>query len=178
MASAAHHIVANPASVTGSIGVIIRTRNVSSLLDKIGVKSDSIKSGQYKDILSPYRENTTDERDLLQAIVNESYDQFLQAIVEGRGMPLKELKPLADGRIYTGTQAQKVELVDSLGNYSDALAKAAELAKIKGEPVVRNYTGVVNPFSAFFSTSLEQLLPGYQDAQLNRWHKIPLMLME
>jgi protease-4 len=179
IASAAHHIVANPASLTGSIGVIIRTQNVSDLFDKIGVKSDSIKSGQYKDILSPYRQTTVDERSLLQAIVNDSYNQFLQAIVEGRNMPLPQLKPLADGRLYTGTQAKAVKLVDSLGNYHDALNKAAELAKIKGEPQVRNYTdGFINPFSVLFSASLEQLIPGYQEARLARWHQIPLMLME
>ena len=180
VASAAHHIVANPASLTGSIGVIIRTQNVSSLLDKIGVQTGTVQSGQYKDILSPYRDTTPDERTLLQGIVVESYQQFLEAIVAGRDLSVDQIKPWADGRVFTGTQAQDAKLVDSLGNYTDALDKVVELANIKGKPKVRNYTGSRWPESLeqLFSSSLDQLLPGYQEARLAQWRKIPLALME
>ncbi len=182
VASAAHHIVTNPTTVTGSIGVIIRTQNLSSLLDKVGVANSTIQSGQYKDILSPYRSPKPGETELLQGIVTESYQQFLDSIVAGRDISLEKLKPLADGRIFTGTQAQKAGLADSLGNYADALDKVAELAKITGEPRVRNYgkgEGLLRQIlSDSLSISLEQWLPGYQQARFASSEKVPLALME
>ncbi len=180
IASAAHHIMANPASVTGSIGVIIRTQNVSPLLDNIGVETNTIQSGQFKDILSPFRETTEGEQAILQEIVSGSYQQFLNAIVEGRDISLEELRPLADGRIFTGEQAQEVNLVDSLGNSFDALQKTAELAGIEGKPNIRNYTSpnLRESLGIFLSASWKQLLPGYKEAQLLRWNKIPLTLMQ
>lgn len=174
VASAADHIVANPASVTGSIGVIVRTQNLSPLLDKIGVESGSIQSGPYKDILSPFRDTTTPEREIIQGVVMESYEQFLKAIVAGRGISLDQLRPLADGRIFTGSQALEVKLVDSLGNLHTALDKTAELAKIQGEPRVRNYS--TGSIWESFLPSFESLAPGYQHQQ--SWQKIPLALME
>lgn len=176
VASAADHIVANPTTVTGSIGVIIRTQNLSSLLDRVGVKSNTIQSGQYKDILSPFRETKPAEQAILEGIVMDSYQQFLNAIVAGRGISLNQLKPLADGRIFTGTQALNAKLVDSLGNSHTALDKTAELAGIKGEPNVRNYS-VGSVWESFFP-SFESMIPGYQQAKLARWNKIPLALME
>ena len=183
IASAAHHIIANPSSVTGSIGVIVRTQNVSSLLDKIGVQTSTIQSGPLKDILSPFRDTKPEERQILQSVVNESYQQFLEAIVAGRDMPIEKLKPLADGRIYTGTQAKEKNLVDSLGNYHDALETTAELANISGEPKVRDFgkSKLFEGFGPFLSSSLGQGLPQEwlsSEAQWTRWHKIPLTLME
>lgn len=180
VASAAHHIVANPASTTGSIGVIIRTQNISSLLDKVGIQTNTIQSGQYKDILSPFRETTASERAILQSIVTESYQQFLNAIVSSRKISLEQLRPLADGRIFNGEQALQVKLVDSLGNSYDALKKTAELANIQGEPFVRNYSfsSWQESLRVFFSSSLEQFVPSYQEVRLARWHKIPLALWE
>lgn len=181
VASAADHIVANPSTVTGSIGVIVRTQNVSSLLNKVGVQTSSYQSGPYKDILSPFRESKPKEREILQGIVDDSYDQFLQAIVAGRNISLAKLKPLAEGQIYTGSQAKAVNLVDSLGNYTDALQKTAEIAKIKGKPEVRDF-GKTNPFGEswdlFSSTIWQQWLPGFAKAQSFRWQNIPLTLME
>ena len=179
IASAADHIVANPGSVTGSIGVIIQTQNISDLFDKIGIQTNTIQSGQYKDILSPFRETTEGEQAILQEIVAQSYQQFLEAIVAGREIPLEALRPLADGRIFTGEQALQVNLVDSLGNIYDAIQKAAELANIEGEPRVRNYSAIPSlrrSLEIFLSTSLEHLIPYYQDVQLIRWNKIPLAL--
>lgn len=176
VASAANHIVANPTTVTGSIGVIIRTQNFSSLLDRVGVRSSTVQSGQYKDILSPFRETKPAEQAILEGIVMDSYQQFLNSIVAGRDISLDELKPLADGRIFTGTQALKVKLVDSLGNSHTALDKTAELANIKGEPNVRNYS-VGNVWESFLP-NFESMIPGYQQVKLAHWHKIPLALME
>ncbi|MEC4814930.1 MAG: signal peptide peptidase SppA [Scytonema sp. PMC 1069.18] len=180
IASAAHHIVANPATITGSIGVIVQTQNFSPLLDKVGVEFNNVKSGQYKDILSPFRDTSDTERTIIQQIVTQSYQQFLNAIVAGRGITLANLKPLADGRIFTGEQAQRLKLVDSLGNYHDALMKTAELANIQGEPSVRNYSygSWQNPFDIFLSSSIERFIPGYQQFQQVSWDKIPLALWQ
>ncbi|MDJ0703774.1 MAG: signal peptide peptidase SppA [Leptolyngbyaceae cyanobacterium MO_188.B28] len=179
IASAADHIVANPGTLTGSIGVIIQTQNISDLFDKIGVQTNTIQSGQYKDILSPFRGRTEDEQALLQEIVAQSYQQFLDAIVAGRGIAMEALRPLADGRIFTGEQALEVQLVDSLGNTYDAIQKAAELANIEGEPSVRNYSSITSlrqSLGIFLSSSLEHLIPYYQEVKITRWNNIPLAL--
>lgn len=182
IASAANHIVANPSSITGSIGVIVRTQNVSSLLDKIGVQTNTIQSGPLKDILSPFRETKPEERKILQSVVDESYQQFLDAIVAGRGMSKDKLKPLADGRIFTGAQAKENNLVDSLGNYYDALKTAAELANISGEPKVRDFGkgSLLGDLGPFLSKSNPPLPAEWlsSDSQWPRWHKIPLTIME
>ncbi len=182
VASAANHIVANPSTLTGSIGVIMHTQNFSPLLDKLGVQPGTVQSGRFKDILSPYRSTTEDERKILQGIVSDSYEQFLASIVEGRNISLAELRPLADGRIFTGAQAKKLKLVDSLGNYRDAVKKTAELIQVKGEPKVRNYTnkslsgsllGRLLPFS------VGPMLPsGPSELKAQNWNKVPLALME
>jgi protease IV len=182
VASAANHIVANPSTLTGSIGVIMHTQNFSPLLDKLGVQPGTIQSGRFKDILSPYRNTTEDERKILQGIVSDSYEQFLTSIVEGRNISLAELRPLADGRIFTGAQAKKLKLVDSLGNYRDAVKKTAELIQVKGEPKVRNYTN-----KSLSGSLLGRLLPfsvgpippsGSSELKAQNWNKVPLALME
>ena len=178
VACAADRIVANPATITGSIGVIVSTANISSLLDKIGVQLGNLKSGQYKDILSPYDDLSEGERDIVQQIVTQSYQQFLDAIVASREITLEELKPLADGRIFTGEQAKQENLVDSLGNSYDALQTLAELANIEGEPKVRNYTTPSWQDSlGIFASSWQQLLPSIEKAYLNRWNSSRLNLM-
>lgn len=159
VASAADRIMANPATLTGSIGVIVSTQNISALLDKIGVRVGNIKSGRYKDILSPYDDLSEGERNIVEEIVAQTYQQFLDAIVASREITLEELKPLADGRIFTGEQAKQVNLVDSLGNYYDALQQVAELAEITGEPKVRNYTSPDwrDSLGIFLSSSWQQI---------------------
>lgn len=185
IASAADHIVANPSSITGSIGVIVQTQNVTSLLDKVGVQTNTFTSGPLKDLLSPFRETKPEERKILQSIVDDSYQQFLDAIIAGRGMSLEKLKPLADGRIYTGTQAKDNKLVDSLGNYYDALDKTAELANISGDPKVKDFGkgslfGDFGPFLSTSNQSFPQLTTEWlsSKSQWPRWHKIPLTIME
>jgi protease IV len=134
IASAAHKIFANPGTITGSIGVIIESANIEQLLGKIGLKSVVIKSGQYKDILSPTRELGDDEKRLVQGVIDNIHGQFVEAVALGRGLPRTKIAEIADGRIFSGEQAKTLGLVDELGNLEDAINYAAEKAGISGEP--------------------------------------------
>lgn len=136
LASACDKVVAHPGSLLGSIGVIFNTMNVEGLFAKLGLRSDPIKSGRLKDIGSPTRAMTREERELLQALIDDAYGQFLGAVSRGRGIPEDKLRPLADGRIFTGRQALGLGLVDSLGDSQDAVKMAAELGGISGKPKV------------------------------------------
>ncbi|MEN6440274.1 MAG: signal peptide peptidase SppA [Syntrophobacter sp.] len=131
---AANHIVANPGTITGSIGVIIYFPNFRELFEKIGYQMTTIKSGQFKDIGNPSREMTPAEKDLIQTTINESYAQFVRDVALSRHLPEDQVRPVADGRIIMGEKAQQLKLVDELGNFEDAVNKAAELGKIEGEP--------------------------------------------
>jgi protease-4 len=138
LAAACDKIVAHPGSLTGSIGVIFEVSNMEGLFAKIGYKSDPIKSGAHKDIGSPARPMTAEERRILQSLIDDAYAGFVQAVSEGRKLPVDVVKPLADGRIYSGNQALANHLVDQLGDSKDALKLAADLAGIKDEkPKVR-----------------------------------------
>ena len=128
---AADKIVANPGTLTGSIGVIINLMNFKALADKVGVEPEVIKSGLFKDIASPYKKMTKEEHDILLALIMDSYEQFTTAIAEGRKIPIEKVKTIADGRIYSGRQAQKLGLVDELGSYSDALALLQTMTKAR-----------------------------------------------
>lgn len=134
IASASDKIVANPGSVTGSIGVILELANVSGLMKKVGVESVVIKSGKFKDVGSLFRTMMPEERELLQGVIDDTYDQFVEAVSAGRGINKEDLIPIADGRVFTGRQAKKLGLVDELGNMQDAIKITADLAGIKGEP--------------------------------------------
>ena len=124
----AKNIVANPGTITGSIGVILRGNNLERLLDKIGVSFQTIKSGPYKDILSFDRQLTIEEEQILQDLIDTSYDQFVETVAEGRNLEVETVKTFADGRIFTGEQALKLGVVDRLGTEEDARRWAAELA--------------------------------------------------
>jgi protease-4 len=141
---AAHQIVANPATLTGSIGVISTVPNFEGLLDKIGIEMLVIKSGEMKDQLSPYREPTEQEIAHWQEITDEAYEQFLGIVTEARGLDPDEARELADGRVYTGRQALELGLIDELGNLSDAIDLATELAGIEGEPRIIEYQQAPN----------------------------------
>jgi protease-4 len=136
IACAADRIVANPGSLTGSIGALMQFANVEELLKKVGLKSAVIKSGKYKDIGAPTREMTPEERVLLQGVVDDIYDQFLGTVSASRNISVEELRPVADGRIFTGRQALKMGLVDELGDMERSVDVAANLAGIKGKPEV------------------------------------------
>lgn len=134
VACASDWIVANPGTLTGSIGVIMEFANLEGLFKKIGVEGVVIKSGKHKDIGSPFRSITKDEKELLQAIIDDVYAQFISAVADGRKMKPEAVKELADGRIFTGRQAKELKLVDELGTMQDAINITARLAGIKGEP--------------------------------------------
>lgn len=136
IASASDKIVANPGSITGSIGVILELANISGLMKKVGVESVIVKSGKYKDIGSMFRAMTPEERELIQGVIDDTHDQFIEAVAEGRGMEKEKVIPIADGRVFTGRQAQKLGLVDEIGNMQDAIKITAKLAGIKGKPVL------------------------------------------
>jgi protease-4 len=136
VAAPADHVMANPGTITGSIGVIMEFANIEGLLEKIGLSAVVIKSGVYKDVGSPLREITPEERQLLQGFIDNVYEQFVAAVAEGRKMPVEAVRAIADGRILSGEQAQKLGLLDSLGNIEDAIALAAELGGITGPPSV------------------------------------------
>ncbi len=136
IAAATDRIVANPGTLTGSIGVIMETANVEGLLQKIGVEGVVIKSGKYKDVGSPLRKMSADERGLLQAVMDDVHKQFIEAVAEGRSLELRTAQALADGRIFTGRQAKEAKLVDELGDLEDAIQLAAEVVGIEGEPKV------------------------------------------
>jgi protease-4 len=123
----AEHIVANPGTITGSIGVILRGNNLERLLEKIGVSFKVIKSGPYKDILAFDRELTDPEKNILQEMIDTSYQQFVQTVAEGRKLAVETVRSFADGRIFTGQQALELGVVDRLGTEEDARRWAAEL---------------------------------------------------
>ncbi|NJR40236.1 MAG: signal peptide peptidase SppA [Leptolyngbyaceae cyanobacterium CSU_1_4] len=129
----AEHIIANPGTITGSIGVILRGNNLERLLEKIGVSFKVIKSGPYKDILSFDRELTAPEQTILQELIDVSYQQFVQTVAEGRNLAVETVKSFADGRIFTGQQALELGVIDRLGSEEDARRWAAELAGLDPE---------------------------------------------
>ncbi len=132
VAAATDGIVANPGTITGSIGVIMAYTNFRKVLDKIGMIPVVIKSGPYKDLGSPTKEMSSKERSVLQAFVDQAHQQFVTAVAEARKMDIERVKNLADGRIYTGEEAVKQGLVDRLGNLEDAIQWAGEMGGIEG----------------------------------------------
>jgi protease IV len=136
VACSADKIVANEGTLTGSIGVIIAGIDLTGVFRKLDIKWNVIKSGNFKDILASWKEMSPEERLLLEAIIKDAYSQFTNYVAKGRNMELKEVVKLADGRIYTGTQAKANKLVDELGDLDKAVKLAAELAGLKGEPYI------------------------------------------
>lgn len=134
--SACDQIVANPGTLTGSIGVIMELGNIEELLKKVGVQGYSVKSGANKDIGSPLKPLTPEGRAILQGLVNNVHGQFISAVAKGRKLPEDKVKELADGRVYSGEQAKDLGLVDVLGNMEDAVDLAAKRVGIKGKPQV------------------------------------------
>lgn len=150
-------IVANPATITGSIGVIMQYTNYEGLYDKLGLKEITIKSGPYKDMGSPTRDLTSEEKKILQGVIDDTYEQFVEIVSEGRKIPVEKVKELADGRIFTGRQAVKAGLVDKLGDFYDAVDIAAKEAGIKGKPVLKYYTAP-SPWSILFGSTAHSTL--------------------
>jgi protease-4 len=134
VACGAEKIVANPGSLTGSIGVIMHFTNVEDLFKKVGLRASVIKSGRYKDAGSPFRDMTNEERDLLQAVIDDVHEQFVDVVSASRALDKAKVKEFADGRIFTGRQAAKLKLVDELGDLDHAAGVAATMAKLDGKP--------------------------------------------
>ncbi len=132
----ASKIIANPGTLTGSIGVIMEIPNIKGLMDKIGIKTEVIKSGRHKDLASIFKEMDPEQRRILQSVLDDVHEQFIRAVSEGRNIPVDEIRKIADGRIFTGSQALALRLIDELGNIEDAIKKASELAGIKGKPEI------------------------------------------
>lgn len=136
VACAADKIIANPGTITGSIGVLMEFINVKELFKWAKLRSEVIKSGEYKDLGSPLRDMKAEERQYLQEVIESVHGQFKRAITESRGLSPSQVDEIADGRIFSGEQAMDLGLVDELGNLQDAIAEAAKLAGIEGEPSV------------------------------------------
>ena len=127
---AAESIVANPGTITGSIGVILRGNDLSRVFERIGIRFDTVKSGVYKDILSPDRPLSPEERALLQELIDSSYGQFVRVVAEGRSLTEDTVRGFADGRVFSGEQAKSLGLVDELGDEDHARRLAARLADL------------------------------------------------
>ena len=136
VACASDLIIANPGTITGSIGVLMEFTNIEELFKKIGIKGIVLKSGEHKDIGSPFREMTADERRIIQTVIDNVHQQFIQAVAEGRKLDRTKVVEIADGRILTGEQAKQLGLVDQMGNLQDAIEVTAKMAGIEGKPTV------------------------------------------
>ncbi len=133
VALAANKIVANPATLTGSIGVIMELSNIKELLHKIGVSREAVKSGPFKDIGSPVREMKPEERRLLEEVIKNVHQQFVEVVVKGRRLSREQVEKIADGRIFTGEQARDLGLVDELGSFEDAVELTKKMVGLSGE---------------------------------------------
>jgi protease-4 len=136
VAVAADRIYANPGTLTGSIGVVMQLANLEALLKKVGVEYVVVKAGAYKDVGNFARAMTPEERRILQNLLDDIYDQFIRAVAEGRGLEPQAVRALAEGRVYSGRQAQGLKMVDELGGLDDAIEAAAKLAGLPPKPKV------------------------------------------
>jgi len=137
VAQAGDTIMAYPTCITGSIGVIAMKFNFRGLMDKVGVDTDLVKTGAWKDFWSPFRAASPKEKEMMQQIIEEFYRDFVNVVATGRKMSLKEVQQVADGRIFTAPQAKDLKLVDKIGYLDDALKEAQTLAGIEGARIVR-----------------------------------------
>ena len=137
VAQAGDTIMAYPTCITGSIGVIAMKFNFRGLMDKVGLDTDVVKTGAWKDFWSPFRAATPKEKEMMQQIIEEFYRDFVNVVAQGRKMSLKEVQQVADGRIFTAPQARDLKLIDKIGYLDDALKEAQALAGISGARIVR-----------------------------------------
>jgi len=163
----ADSIVANPGTMTGSIGVLMDFPETTQLLNSLGIEFHSVTSGPYKDAGSPYEEWTEETQEYFSSIVMNTYEQFLATVAEERRMDIEQVRPLADGRVFTGEQAVRNGLVDRLGDQYAAVHLAAEMAGISTEPtVVEAPQGTIRVWDLLFG-DVEQIL--------GRLNQVPLL---
>lgn len=134
IAAPATVIYANPGTITGSIGVLMKFSNIEGLMGKVGMKAFTLKTGKFKDAGSPVREMSPEERNMLQGVIDSTHAQFVRAVAEGRKLPVEQVRRIADGRIFSGEQALSLKLIDRIGTLQDAVEEAGRLAGIEGEP--------------------------------------------
>ncbi len=155
-------IVANPGTLTGSIGVLMEFVNVEQLMSKIGVGVQTIKSKEHKDIGSPFRTMTEKEKVLLQGVITDVYDQFVATVSTERELPVDSVIAMADGRIFTGRQAKELGLVDTLGSLEDAVTITKNLVGMAGEPRLIYPKKKKSLIDIFFEPMDRLLLPKIQ----------------
>ncbi|MEO0869957.1 MAG: signal peptide peptidase SppA [Cyanobacteria bacterium J06642_11] len=170
----AQHIVTNPGTITGSIGVILRGNNLERLLDKVGVSFKVIKSGPYKDILSFDRELTQPEQTILQELIDVSYGQFVSTVATARNLDEDTVRSFADGRIFTGAQALDLGVVDRLGTEADARRWAAELAGLDPEKTEVYTIEERKPFWNKLLPGSEQTAATWMNPQVLNWLEFEL----
>ena len=149
IACAADKIIANPGTLTGSIGVIVKVPNFKELFEKIGYEEQVIKSGKFKDIGSSSRKLTNDERELFQGLIDDIHQQFIESVAKSRDIGIEDIRKIADGRVFTGRQAKEFDLIDNLGTFEDAIDLASELSGITGEPKIVNLKEKSSMFETF-----------------------------
>ena len=158
IACAAEKIYANPGTITGSIGVVAEFANYEKLLEWARVDVEVIKSGRYKDVGSPFREMTVEDREYMQGLINNVYSQFKSAVAESRGLDTAQVDKVADGKIFTGEQAKELKLIDETGTLNDAIDLAAKKAGIKGQPNLVYYPKKKSQFMELLESKLD--IPG------------------
>ncbi len=167
VASAADYIVADRATITGSIGVVSMLPEYSKLMEKIGVNVSVIKAGKYKDFSTGYRPMTEEEKKMIERVVYEIYEQFISEVAENRNLSREYVSSIAEGSVYTARKARELRLVDEVGNREFALKKAAELGGIEGEPKIVTYKRRAF-FEDFISTAFTRIGYGFAKALLER----------
>jgi protease-4 len=176
IASACDKIVANPGTLTGSIGVIMQLTNVEDLMKKIGVKGYNIKSGANKDIGSPFQALSPEGREILQSLVDDVHRQFVSAVAQGRGLEEAAVKKLADGRVFSGAQAKQLGLIDQFGTLDDAVDLAAKRVGLEANPAVYySRTSQERWWEKFFFGVFGRRLPGSDHGWL-RYEWSPALL--
>ena len=133
VSAAADKIVASPGTLTGSIGVLMEFVRFQELMEKIGVDVEVLKSGEFKDIGSPHRKLTEQDKEMIRSLIFDIQNQFVEAVAQGRNLSIEKVRAIADGRIFSGSQGVELGLVDQLGNFQDAVDLAKSMAGIKGE---------------------------------------------
>lgn len=162
LASACNYIFANHGTITGSIGVIAVAPNLKGLFEKLGIKMNVIKSGKYKDLLASYRDISAEERELIQEMIDSSYQKFLKDVSLGRNMPIGDIEPYADGRVMNGSSALESKLIDGIGGLESAVAKAKELAELPEDAAV--YDEIRHPLEQFLM-SIENMFMRRSDLE-------------